>query len=159
MHWIERYKLAHRANFKLLYPNAWDDGHYTPPIPPKVMTSNGLTKAIVNYLGWAGAYANRINTMGRRVGGIEITSSGLRLKSDKWIKSTTKSGTPDIDCIINGRPVKIEIKIGRDVQSESQKRSQKMIERAGGKYFIVKTIDEFFQIYDSLKLSDIEHLR
>ena len=134
----------------MLYPNAWRDGHYSPPVPPKVATSNGLTKAIVSYLGWMGAYGNRINTMGRRIGGTEITESGMRLKTDKWIKSSTKSGTPDIDCIINGMSVKIEIKIGRDIQSKAQERAQQMIERAGGKYYIVKTIDEFFDLYDKI---------
>lgn len=88
--------------------------------------------------------------MGRLIESGTIEASGTRMRSKKWIPTSTKTGTPDIDCIINGKPVKIEIKIGRDIQSDVQIKHQAMIERAGGKYFIVKTIDEFFILYDSL---------
>lgn len=43
--------------------------------------------------------------------------------------------------------MKIEIKHGKDRQSEAQKRYQADIEMAGGIYYIAKTFDEFYQWY------------
>jgi hypothetical protein len=153
MSWKERFEEAYKADFITRYPHGWKDGHYISPKFPDVKKSNGLTRAITSYLHWIGAYGNRINTMGRLVEGSEKTASGMNLKTKKWIPSTTKRGTPDIDAIISGVAVKFEVKIGRDVQSDQQIRQQAAIERAGGKYFIIKTIEDFYSAYDTVILS------
>lgn len=57
-------------------------------------------------------------------------------------------GTADISATIRGRSVKIEVKIGRDRQSEAQKRYQASIEAAGGIYYIARNIDDFMQWYN-----------
>jgi hypothetical protein len=44
--------------------------------------------------------------------------------------------------------VKIEIKYGKDRQSDVQKEYQASIERAGGVYIIVRTFYEFVVWYD-----------
>jgi hypothetical protein len=44
--------------------------------------------------------------------------------------------------------VKIEIKYGKDRQSEAQIRYQEMIEKAGGTYLIVKSFDDFIEWFD-----------
>lgn len=150
MSWKERFEQAYKEDFKTRYPHGWKDGHYVEPKFPDVRTSNGLTRAITMYLTWIGAYGNRINTMGRLTEGSEKTASGMVLKTKKWIPSTTKRGTPDIDAIIKGKSIKLEIKIGRDTQSKQQETQQQAIERAGGQYYIVKTIEQFFDIYDGL---------
>jgi hypothetical protein len=61
----------------------------------------------------------------------------------KWTKSTSTSGSADISATIKGRSVKIEIKYGKDIQSDAQKKYQESIERAGGIYLIVRNFDEF----------------
>jgi hypothetical protein len=85
--------------------------------------------------------------MGRLVQGSITTESGIRLKAKKYLPSATKRGTADIHAIIKGFHVSIEVKIGSDRQSEDQKLEQGRIERAGGKYWIVKTPEEFFELY------------
>jgi hypothetical protein len=150
MDWRTRYQQAHELNFKEQFPIAYKDGHYSLPVYPKVSKSNGLTKMIIMYLTWTGQYGNRINTMGKLIDGTINTESGARLRVKQWLPSTTKKGTADINCIIKGTPVAIEIKIGRDTQSDDQIKEQARFERAGGKYFIVKTPEDFFVIYDSL---------
>jgi hypothetical protein len=57
-------------------------------------------------------------------------------------------GTADISATIRGRSVKIEVKIGRDRQSDAQKRYQASIEAAGGIYYIARNIDDFMQWYN-----------
>jgi hypothetical protein len=66
----------------------------------------------------------------------------------KWTKGTGTKGSADISATINGRSVKIEIKYGKDRQSEAQIRYQEMIEKAGGTYLIVKSFDDFIQWFD-----------
>ncbi len=43
--------------------------------------------------------------------------------------------------------VAIEVKIGKDRQSDSQKEYQRKVEKAGGIYIIIGTFDEFIKHY------------
>ena len=114
---------------------------YRPAKKYQTSTANGLTKAVVDFLNFSGHFATRINNTGTWV-------------RDKWSKgggyyrpSTQVRGIADIDALIKGRKVAIEIKIGSDRQSEAQKEYQAKIERAGGFYWIVKDFDQFFELY------------
>jgi hypothetical protein len=70
-----------------------------------------------------------------------------------WIPGTGTKGSADISATIQGRSVKIEIKIGRDRQSQAQLDYQADIERAGGIYVIIKTLEDFFQWFDNFLLT------
>ena len=59
------------------------------------------------------------------------------------LRGTSTAGSADISATIKGRSVKIEVKIGKDRQSEAQKRYQENIEKAGGTYYIAKNFDDF----------------
>jgi hypothetical protein len=65
-----------------------------------------------------------------------------------WGKSTATKGSADISATIQGRSVKIEVKIGKDRQSEDQKVYQANIEKSGGQYWIAKNFDDFIKKYD-----------
>jgi hypothetical protein len=65
-----------------------------------------------------------------------------------WTKGTTTAGSADISATIRGRSVKIEVKVGKDRQSEAQKRYQESIERAGGVYMIARDFDTFVEWFD-----------
>lgn len=67
----------------------------------------------------------------------------------QWTKGTGTAGSADISATIKGRSVKIEVKIGKDRQSDAQKKYQEMIERAGGVYIIAKNFDEFVEWYNN----------
>jgi hypothetical protein len=47
-----------------------------------------------------------------------------------------------------GVSVKIEVKYGKDRQSEDQKKYEHSINEAGGIYVIARNIDDFIQWYD-----------
>lgn len=151
MHYLERYRKAHEHNFHTLYPTAWKDGHYSPPFIPKVKTANGLTLFITNYLNWKGHRATRIAASGRLIDAGMTMESGIRLRGKKWIPGGTRRGSADISATINGRSVMMEIKIGSDKPSEDQLKEQAKEIQAGGIYVFIKTVEGFFEFYDSLK--------
>jgi hypothetical protein len=115
-------------------------------------TTNGLTKAIIDWLTYSGHYANRINTQGQaRVKKIPRYSifSGKIEYTDKvqYTKGMTAKGTPDIDAIINGLPVKIEVKAGKDRIRDEQTTQGNRITAAGGIYFVARDMDQFVNWY------------
>lgn len=101
-------------------------------------TANGLARCIIDYLTFNGHDAQRINTTGtmRKIGG-----------QMKWTYAGTRRGAADLHCIIRGRAVSIEIKIGPDKQSEAQIKEQARIEAAGGLYFVARSMPAFLRWY------------
>jgi len=114
-------------------------------------TANGLTKCIIHFVKANGYQAERISNTGRYIDESKIVTDSMgfqkRIGSGKYIKGTGTNGTADISLTIKGKSIKCEIKIGKDRQSEAQKKYQEDIERAGGIYIIVKDFDEFINFY------------
>lgn len=90
-------------------------------------SANEITNAILCYIKMIGGWATRISVEGRY-----IESLGRRVTS-----SVTK-GTADIHSCIKGVHVSIEVKFGRDKQSEEQLRTEHEIVQAEGLYFIAR---------------------
>ena len=61
------------------------------------------------------------------------------------------SGSPDIIAVIDGKYIGFEIKDIKGKQSENQVIFQEALEQAGGKYYLIRTIDEFLNIIRLLK--------
>lgn len=116
-------------------------------------TTNGLTKCVIDFLNLSGHQAERINTMGRvldnRKSFVDVVGRTRVIGSTKYIKGTGTVGSADISATIRGKAVRIEIKYGRDRQSQAQKQYQEQIERAGGTYIIVRDFDSFIEWYNS----------
>jgi|694.fasta_scaffold107805_8 hypothetical protein len=113
----------------------------------KQSPTNALTDAVREYAEVHGCVTARIN-----VTGIYDESTG------KWRTSNATRGVEDIDVTyptkIYGIPVGIkiavEVKYGRDTQSEHQKKRQDKLEKAGAHYIIAKDIDTFKKDFDEL---------
>ena len=115
-------------------------------------TANGLTKMIVSFIQMSGYQAERINTMGNYRAAKKYTNmDGVTRTIGKgtWTRSGSTLGSADISATIKGRSVKIEVKIGRDSQSQLQKAYQQAVENAGGTYIIAKDFDQFIEWYDA----------
>jgi hypothetical protein len=140
-----------RTDFKSKYPTVPD--HAIPVSVWSDSTTNKLTKAVIAFINLSGYQAERINTTGRMIDNTKIVKDVVgfnrTIGSKKWIKGTGTVGSADISSTIHGRSVKIEIKFGKDRQSEVQKMYQSHIEKAGGTYVIVKTFDGFIEWYDN----------
>ena len=108
--------------------------------------ANGLTNCITTYIRLMGGYAERINNMGvwkkERIidKGYEVF-----IEKGRYIKPGTRKGIADIMAIKNGKMVGIEVKIGKDRQSEAQKQIENEMTQAGGHYMIAKSFENFIK--------------
>lgn len=153
--WKDELRLLKLNDLKRKYPNAYSasggEDFILKPMSDK--TANGLTKCIIDWITLKGGYANRINTQGQarihKIPRYNILSGKTEYRdSVQWTPSTTRIGTPDIDAIIQGKAVKIEVKIGKDKLSEAQKKHLEDIARAGGLYYIAKDMESFVNWYN-----------
>lgn len=114
-------------------------------------TANGLTRCVVAYIKYKGGQAERINTTGipqdTRRQYTDVLGHTRTIGSVQWRKGGGTVGSADVSATIKGRSVKIEIKIGRDRQSEAQKRYQRSVEQAGGVYYIARNFTDFVYWY------------
>lgn len=85
-------------------------------------THSALARAIVQYLGWAGAWVFRVH------GGL-----GQR------------AGCPDILACLSGRLVGVEVKTGAAVLSPTQQAERSEIERAGGLFVEARSLEDVEQ--------------
>ena len=104
-------------------------------------TSNGLTAAILDFLKFNGNYSNRINCMGvnRRINGKMV-----------YTPSSTRRGVADIHAIINGKHCSIEVKCKatNDKMSKEQDQERKLVESAGGIYYVAQDMASFISWYN-----------
>lgn len=95
-------------------------------------TANGLTNCLATWCKLNGAHFQRMNSQGQ-----------WDAKLKMWRRSGTTKGISDALIIHKGKTIHIEIKVGKDKQSDIQKQIQASIEQSGGIYWIVKSFDEF----------------
>ncbi len=132
-------------DFKEKYPNVPD--HCIPMQKFNDTTANGLTKTIIKFIQMIGGQAERISNQGQYRDNTKISIDVLGrqriIGSKGWTKGTGQNGTADISAIYKGVSFKIEVKIGKDKQSEDQKKYQQDVQRAGAVYIIAKDFDNF----------------
>jgi hypothetical protein len=92
-----------------------------------VTDTNGITKLIVDYL----RYAYGSKSIRR------ISSEGKYRVGIGYIRSENK-GMSDIEGIVNGKFLSLELKIGKDQIRESQLKRKAEIENDGGIYYLCK---------------------
>src|SRR5690242_6156339 len=99
-----------RNSFYLKKYQAAKDFGVPLPKPYTDKTTNGLTTCVFDWLKFNGHYVNRLNSQGHaRIEKIPL-ANGKVLEKVRYTHGSTNKGTADIDSIINGKPVKIEIK-------------------------------------------------
>lgn len=101
-------------------------------------TANGLAGCIEAWCKVHGAFFQRQNSQGQYDG---------RLKM--WRKSGTTRGIADVQVTFQGKTYNLEIKVGRDRQSEVQKEVERKIKAAGGHYAIIHRFDDFLRQIDN----------
>lgn len=148
----DRYNAAHKLWCHREFPEFCKAGGYFAPKYPKVDTTNGITTFIENYITWIGGYCNRINVSGRMVGKITKTESGKTFDDRKWIKSATRRGTADTHVIWQGKHISIEVKNAatKDKIRPEQLKEKQRIERAGGHYMVVTSVEDFLSQWDAI---------
>lgn len=102
-------------------------------------TANGLTAAIIAHLKHNGHFAARVNTQGT-----------YDPRTGKYRTSGARKGMADISAVVNGTPLQIEVKAGRDKPRADQIRVQREYEQAGGRYVFVHNFSEYLATYKDL---------
>lgn len=112
------------------------------PMPSREDTSaNGLTRCIIDFIKLRGGQAERISITGIPTKKRDVYGNTI------WRTSHMTVGTADISATIHGCSVKIEVKAGADRQSDTQRKYQADIERAGGLYYIARDFESFVEWY------------
>jgi hypothetical protein len=108
-------------------------------------TANGLTRAIVAYIGFIGGWATRVTSTGRMIDkGTEVRAKMV------YIPGTTKRGTADIMGVIRGKAISIEVKIGKDRQSKAQRQVEQSVSDAGGLYYVARNFQDTYDWINQL---------
>lgn len=135
------------------YPSFVGREAHLPPAKTKESGANDLTRLVIDFLTFNNCQAERISSQGQYRDGKKVVTDCIGRKrtigSGIWTPGTSTKGTADISSTIRGRSVKIEIKWGKDRQSDAQKEYQASIEKAMGIYIIVKSFDDFLIWYDN----------
>ena len=135
---------------------------------PPMRSASNLERAIKDYLKYLGFQASKINVGGRfvlsgnkSIGMISALGTTKSVPAGKWIKSGSTKGISDLQTIIYGLLLAIEIKFSKsDRQRETQKKYQFDVEKSGGTYIIVKTFPDFLEQFDAfLKLPRVILMR
>jgi hypothetical protein len=136
---------AHRLKYPSINPE------YIPLTNWNDNSANNLTKCIIFWINATGGQAERISNQGQyRMGNKIKNPNGTTTQlAGKWTPGQGTKGTADISATIRGRSVKIEVKYGKDRQSDAQKQYQEDIERAGGVYIIARDMDQFLEWFDA----------
>ncbi len=113
------------------------------PATPDHSESNLLAKQVVAYARLhAKAVAYRISY------GYYVDDKGRRRATGQT------PGLPDVWAIINGRPVGIEIKIGKDTLKPDQLDRMREFKQCGALFWIINDFKTFKQLFDDLYRCD-----
>lgn len=149
MEWKKQLLQARHEWYQSQYEAARDFG--TPlPKPYTDQNTNGLTRCVMDWLKFNGHYCNRLNSQGQaRLETIQLANGGSYKKAS-WTRSTSNLGTADVQAIINGKPVAIEIKCHatHDRMRPEQLKEKQRIEAAGGVYIVVRDMKSFVRWYE-----------
>jgi len=100
-------------------------------------TENQLQKVILDYLGYKEkafkCYCFRVH------------AGAVRLEKGGYMRFS-KAGVPDIVCCVDGKFIGLEVKIKNGKQSPSQLEAEGKIKHVGGKYYVVKSLEEVEKI-------------
>jgi hypothetical protein len=113
-------------------------------------TANGLATAIKAFCDLQGVMCMRSGNEGRyRPGSSVVDVIGrTRVMKGTWLPGQN-NGLADITIILKGMTHYVEIKIGKDRQSDVQKTFESMAKKAGASYDIAKSWNDFYKLYRS----------
>jgi hypothetical protein len=96
----------------------------------KKITEAILQRAIIDYLNYR-----------KDLYWFRSAAGQVKMESGRVFR-TGRPGVPDISVVFKGQYFGLEVKTDTGRQSDVQKRAQQDIEAAGGKYYIVRDMDE-----------------
>lgn len=147
---LDRLKQRYDEWFKWRYPNVPDYAKTYPTYISKTTTTNGLTRAVVEYIKLMGWDAKLQPNQGRYVKGKKTYTDSVgfarTIGSDGYIPGVNRKGIADITSFVDGVNLEIEIKNEKtkDRMSEAQVIEQQRNELFGPsrRYVVYRNFDE-----------------
>jgi hypothetical protein len=133
-------------------PNALATGYFSHRLKvKKPSTAAQLENLIAEYTSLSGGFSTNIYSGGReRTSKTHVTDVIGRKNSiteTKYLPSVVMKGHSDMIISYKGYVLYLEIKLGKDRQSEAQKIFQQLVESKGSPYRIVHTLGEYEQLF------------
>ncbi len=117
-----------------------------------INNARSLEKQIKEFLELNGHICDKTDTKGRKVSSkvayIDAIGRNRVIGRDVYHRSTGTVGKADLSVQIHGFRVEMEVKWGKDKQSDEQRKYQKRVENDGGIYVIIKDFDCFINWFD-----------
>jgi len=101
------------------------------------MKESDIQKVIIEYLKIKRIFHYRQN------------SGAFMTKSGGFMRASSVNGLPDIVAIKDGRYIGIEVKTPKGKQSDAQKDIEREVTKAGGFYFIVRSLEDVRKIFEA----------
>lgn len=125
-------------------------------IPKKTFTdktAGGLQIAIKAFCDLYGIFCQRTGSEGRYRPGETVVDVIGRTRQMKgtWLPGNNQ-GQGDMMIVYKGVYISVEVKIGKDRQSDVQKKFENDLNRSGGNYIIVRSWEDFYTKFRSLCL-------
>ncbi len=76
---------------------------------------------------------------------VRTSSGAVKTDTGRYFR-TGKKGSPDIICCYKGQFIGLEIKSEKGRQSPEQKEAEAIINNSGGKYCLIRSLDELIKI-------------
>jgi len=130
------------AHHRERYPNV--PAACIPKPDYKLTETNGLTRAIIDFIRFSGGHSERVNTMGRQI----KSKSGKQI----WITTTATKGSADIHGLYHGKALFIEVKNAatHDRIRPKQVEYANRVAMAGGLYYVATTFDSFYKWFQTI---------
>jgi len=139
---------------KLKHHPAIKSGYFDSELKVKPPQSAAqLEKLIDEYCSLSGAECVKVYSGGRQLvkktNVIDVMGRSNTITDSKFIPGTTRAGTSDLIIIKNNRALFVEVKYSRsDRQNENQKKFEERQIAFGNTYVIVKSLDEFIEVFN-----------
>ena len=130
----------------------------------KPTKASQLETLICDFMRLKGHGAAKVSTTGVYRDNTKVITNviGQRVKvgSKGWTHGQATKGASDLNLIVYGLNWSVEVKFRKDRQSTNQKTFEKMIQKAGGFYSIVRTLEDFYeQYYNFLELEQVKLMK
>lgn len=112
-------------------------GSYSMQVKPYSDRTNiGLTRCITDYLRYSGYHL--------------VDRKSNRRQSFKWRKSPSQSNPEEIEAVIHGRALRIQIRIGDEPVSGQQLREKLKAESTGGLFYVARDFQSFLHWFETV---------
>ncbi len=138
---LQQLKVEAEAAKRDRYPNV--PAHALPRAKYSERSANDLTKCIIDFVNL------QPGCVAWRVSNVPVYDT----KTGKHRAGNVRKGVADISAIRRGQAWQIEVKFGKDIMSEHQRKFAAAVEASGGVYCVAHTFEQFINQWNNPRKS------